>query len=75
MTEPHSWELLRASRVGDKKPVAPAKLFRLELIDGCEEQYAFSEFGEIEMKLKKLVDMIRQQNDDGKPDVGNIRNK
>jgi hypothetical protein len=72
MTEPCGWQLLRAAQVGDGGGVF-AVMFRLALIEGVEEQYANSEFGQIEAKLRTLADMIRTKNNNGAPEVGDIR--
>jgi len=75
MTQPYGWELLRAAQVGDRVDAVAAKWFRIELIEGFEKQYALSEFGEIEAKLRKLVETIKATNSSGHPDVGDIRSR
>ena len=67
------WERQSAEGRATKKPRRHPKILYLAdrniLID---EQYALSEFGEIEAKLRKLVDMTRKRNEKGEPDVGDI---
>jgi hypothetical protein len=75
MTKPYGWQLLRAAQVGDRVSNVAAAWFRIELIEGLEEQYADSEFGEIEAKLRKLADMTKKKNESGEPDVGDIRSE
>jgi hypothetical protein len=75
MTKPYGWQLLRAAQVGDRVSNVAAAWFRIELIEGLEEQYADSEFGEIEAKLRKLADMTKKKNKSGEPDVGDIRSE
>lgn len=71
MTRPCGWQLLRAAQVGDG-PAVVAAMFRFELVENMEEQYAYSEFGEIESKLRKLADVIKRKNNNGQPEAGDI---
>ena len=73
MTTPCGWELLRAAQAGDTVESVSPPFFRIELIEGLEEQYALSEFGETEAKLGNLVSMTRKRNNNGEPDVGDIK--
>lgn len=55
MTEPYSWELLRAIAVDPLTPGAAVPNYEFEFIDGSSEQYAYTEFGIVETKLNKLA--------------------
>ncbi len=76
MTRPESWELLRSVQ-GFPTPadsisalVVPA--FHIELLEGCAEEYALTEFGKIETKLNNQARHLRKKNETGDAEAGQV---
>jgi hypothetical protein len=69
MTEPTSWQLLRAIRGAPGNP----PFFDIEFVEGITEPYHDTEFGEVERKVRGLIGDIVSRNNAGDVDAGDIR--
>jgi hypothetical protein len=72
MTTAHPWELLRAVNVGEGSPGGAMPMFDFEFIDGYQERYGDTEFGNVQYKLNKLVIKTWHRNANGEPDLGDV---
>ena len=72
MTEPQSWQLLRAINVGATTPGLSGVTQQFEFVDGQSEQYGETEFGLVETKLKKIGLSIMKANDGGDTTLGDV---
>jgi hypothetical protein len=73
MTDPKPWQLLRAvTLAGQIRPIdVPEGHF--EFIEGVEEAYAGSDFGDVEMKLNRLAQITMQRVRDGDVLAGTVK--
>jgi hypothetical protein len=72
MTEPHGWELLKAINIGGGTSGGTLSMFDFKFVGDKKEHYHETEFGMVEMRLKKLVDGIIDRNENGESDLGDI---
>ncbi len=73
MTEPQSWELLSAVHTGRMMPgSAVPRYLPFEFIEGQEENYADTGFGNVEIKLNRLALDCDFMSRNGKPDLGDV---
>ena len=59
MTEPYLWRELSVANLGARAGDMRDS-FQVEIIDGIKEQYAFTEFGDVQWSLNWLLELIRR---------------
>ncbi len=72
MTQPYSWELLRAITVDDETRFHLVPTYEFEFINGRKQQYFRTEFGIVESRLNKMADDIRIKNKNREPELGDV---
>jgi len=71
MTEPASWQLLRAIQVGPPLPRFIPQ-FDFEFVEGVTEGYGSTEFGKVESRLNQLAERIRLKIKQGDMFAGDV---
>ncbi|MEQ9302365.1 MAG: hypothetical protein RJQ14_00505, partial [Marinoscillum sp.] len=72
MTDPISWQVLSAVNAGEGVRGGDLPMYNYEIIDGIEEPYWETGFGEVELKINKMISSIAQKNLNGEPALGDI---
>ena len=71
LTEPVSWQLLRAIKIGPDYPsLVPG--FEFEFVKGMIENYGPTEFGHVETKLRHLVAQTKLKIRQGEKSAGDV---